>query len=269
MVAFPNCKINLGLHIVEKRADGFHNIETCFYPVPIADILEIIPSEKFSFQSSGLQIPGDDKSNLSVKAFYLLSKDFSLKPVSIHLHKTIPLGAGLGGGSSDAASMLMMLNEIFSLGISQSGLHRYAENLGSDCAFFVYNRPMMGTDKGQVLNETNVSLKGKFIVIVKPPIHVSTADAYAGVTPKDPEFALVDILARPIEEWKRSLRNDFEVSVFKKYPEIERIKGALYDAGAAYASMSGSGSTVFAIFNSAVSLREMFPGCFYWSGDVN
>lgn len=242
MVAFPPCKINLGLNIVRKRADGYHDIETCFYPVRWTDILEVIPSDTFGFTTSGNAIPGDD--NLCVRAYRLLNAP----PAKIHLHKIIPTGAGLGGGSSDAAWTLRLLNDVFDLKHSKEELKNYAAQLGSDCAFFIEDVPMIGTGRGEILTKADIDLTGKHIVIVKPGIHVSTAEAYASVVPKESPFDLGDI---------RSLKNDFEPSVFKKYPAIASIKEALYEAGAYYASMSGSGSAVFGIFNSKPSITSI------------
>ena len=234
MVAFPPCKINLGLNVLRKRDDGYHDIETCFYPIPWTDILEVIPSDKFEFTVSGNAIPGDD--NLCVKAYRLLNTP----PAKIHLHKIIPTGAGLGGGSSDAAWTLRLLNDVFQLKLSKDELKKYAAQIGSDCAFFIEDGPMIGTGRGEILRPAKVDLKGKFIVIVKPDVHVSTAEAYSGIVPKGSKLDLSDI---------RSLRNDFEETIFKKYPAIESIKKSLYQAGATYASMSGSGSAVYGIFN--------------------
>ena len=239
MVAFPPCKINLGLNILRKRNDGYHDIETCFFPVPWTDILEVIPSKEFSFTVSGNPIPGGD--NLCVKAYELLQTP----PAKIHLHKIIPMGAGLGGGSSDAAWTLRLLNDVFSLGLNKEQLKQYAAQIGSDCAFFIDDIPMIGTRRGEVLRPANIDLKGKYIVIVKPDIHVSTAEAYSSVVPMESDFNLDDL---------QSLKNDFEPSVFKRYPEIASIKKSLYDLGAVYAQMSGSGSAVFGIFNTPPSL---------------
>jgi 4-diphosphocytidyl-2-C-methyl-D-erythritol kinase len=242
MIAFPPCKINLGLSILRKRDDGYHDIETCFYPIPWTDILEIIPSDRFEFTVSGNTIPGDD--NLCVKAYRLLSAP----PAKIHLHKIIPAGAGLGGGSSDAAWTLRLLNDIFNLKLSKDELRKYAAKIGSDCAFFIDDVPMMGTGRGDILTPANISLKGKFIVIVKPGIHVSTAEAYAGVVPQESAIDLTDM---------KSLKNDFEESIFKKFPVIASIKKSLYGMGAIYASMSGSGSAVYGIFNDRPSTSSI------------
>lgn len=269
MVLFPHAKINLGLHVIAKRADGYHDLETCFYPVPWNDILEVIPSADFSFTTSGTEIPGRPADNQCVKAYAVLNAKFNLPPVKIHLHKSIPAGAGLGGGSSNGSFTLRALNEVFHLGLSPIDLRGYAAQLGSDSAFFVEDKPMIGTGRGEILTETSVSLKGYFLVLIKPDIHVSTAEAYSGIQPAAPAKALTSVLQLPAEQWRNNLINDFEQSVFKKYPAIESIKSALYGHGAIYASMSGSGSSVFGIFKSAIDLSEKFPGMHYWAGELS
>jgi len=268
MVTFPPCKINLGLHILSKRPDGYHEIETCFYPIPWTDILEIIPLPEFSFTCTGIELPGNAEENLCVKAYKLLQQDFNFGEANIHLHKIIPSGAGLGGGSSDAASVLVMVNQMFGLKCSSEKLKVYASRLGSDCAFFIDNKPMMGLGRGELLQEVNVNLQGKFLVLVKPDIHVSTADAYAMVKPSQPAAELKTILVSGIHTWRDQLKNDFEQSVFQKFPKINSIKDMLYDAGALYASMSGSGSSVFGIFDKPIDLTHHFPGAVYWSGKL-
>lgn len=266
MVAFPPCKINLGLHVTRKRQDGYHDIETCFYPVVWTDILEIIPSDEFTFTSTGLPISGEN--NLCTKAYELLRKDFSIGPVKIHLHKIIPIGAGLGGGSSDAAATLRLLNTVFQLNLPAEKLSSYAAQLGSDCAFFVQHKPMLGTERGDKLHALNVTLQGKFLALVHPGIHVSTQEAYAHVTPALPVMPIRDILEKlPVDQWKKHLVNDFEASVFKNHAAIRNYKERLYDMGALYASMSGSGSTVFGIFDTEINLIEReFEGCTTWTG---
>jgi 4-diphosphocytidyl-2-C-methyl-D-erythritol kinase len=267
MVVFPPCKINLGLSVLSKRADGYHNLETCFYPVPWLDVLEIISSDKVEFTTSGNVIPGVPEDNLCLKAYHLLKKDFDLGPIKLHLHKIIPTGAGLGGGSADAAYTLRVLNEKFALGLSQTVLMNYAATLGSDCAFFIQDNAMLGTGRGELLTPVDLSLKEKFLVIVKPDIHVSTADAFAGITPKPSAQAIRNIvLQHPVTEWKDVLKNDFEETVFKKYPAIQLIKEKLYRAGALYASMSGSGSAVFGIFAQETDISDQFPGTTVWMG---
>ncbi len=270
MVVFPPCKINLGLSVLSKRSDGYHNLETCFYTVPWLDVLEVISSDEFSFTSTGTVIPGAPEDNLCVKAYRLLNKDFDVGPVKIHLHKIIPSGAGLGGGSSDAAYMLRLLNVKFSLNLSEKTLMNYAAQLGSDCAYFVQDKAMIGTGRGEILEEIPLSLQNRFLVIVKLGIHVSTADAFGGITPKAPSHAIEKIVSKyPVEEWKSILKNDFEETVFRKYPHIKLVKDKLYALGATYASMSGSGSAVYGIFESDKHIAEHFPGATLWTGIVS
>lgn len=266
MVAFPPCKINLGLRILSKRADGYHNIETCFHTVPWTDILEIIKSDRFSFTSTGLVIAGDEKDNLCVKAYQLLHHDFGLTPVKIHLHKVVPMGAGLGGGSSDAAFTLRLLNDLFSLQLSFAQLSAYAARLGSDCAYFLQDKPMMGSGRGEILTPLMVDISAYYLVVVKPAVHVATAEAYQGVTPDDHGPSLFQLLKQPVTSWRDTLSNQFETSVFQKFPQIKSVKDKLYDQGAIYASMSGSGAAVFGLFEKPVSLQSEFPDCDYWAG---
>jgi 4-diphosphocytidyl-2-C-methyl-D-erythritol kinase len=268
MVSFPHAKINLGLNVIRKRPDGFHDLETCFYPVPWTDVLEIIPAKNFGFSSSGLPIEGDSKNNLCVRAYNLLAKDFNLPPVQIHLHKVIPMGAGLGGGSSDGAFTLRQLNASFALGISNEKLAGYAAHLGSDCAFFIEDQPKLATGRGEILSSIEISLKGKFIVIVKPDIHVSTADAFAGIVPRQSDINIREVVQLPITQWKLSLKNDFEETVFKKYPVIRDVKTRLYAMGAEYASMSGSGSSVFGIFEESINVVDEFSGMTVWKSNL-
>lgn len=269
MVAFPPCKINLGLRIISKRPDGYHNLETCFYPVPWTDVLEIIRSDSFSFTQSGLPIPGQEEDNLCIRAYRMFQREFQLAPVKIHLHKVLPTGAGLGGGSSDAAYALRLLNQLFELGLATEQLNDYAAQLGSDCSFFIQDNPMLGSGRGEILSPCAVALTGLFVVLVKPEIHVSTADAYANVTPVKPDQSLTKVLESPISSWKNILVNDFEKSVFEKYPIIRKIKNDLYEAGALYASMSGSGASVYGIFSTPVNLKGTFAGMTYWAGTVS
>lgn len=267
MVSFPPCKINLGLQVIEKRPDGYHNLETCFYPVPWTDILEIVPSDSFSFTITGDAIPGNPGDNLCVKAYRMVADRYKLPAVSIHLHKIIPTGAGLGGGSSDAAHTLRLLDKLFDLHLGHDTLSDFASRLGSDCAFFVQDKPMTGKGRGEILSYSPVSLAGKFLVIVKPQLHVSTAEAYAGINPQQPVKSVESIIAtEPLPRWKDVLSNDFESSVFAEYPEIKSIKDKFYQHDAVYASMSGSGAAVFGIFEQPVDLKLLFPGCSYWSG---
>ncbi|HZY80827.1 MAG TPA: 4-(cytidine 5'-diphospho)-2-C-methyl-D-erythritol kinase [Cyclobacteriaceae bacterium] len=249
MVSFPPCKINLGLNILRKRSDGYHDIETCFYPVPFTDILEVIPSSEFSFTLSGNAVPGNVEDNLCVKAYRLMQAVYSLPPAKIHLHKIIPTGAGLGGGSSDAAWTLRLLNDVFDLKLSKETLKEYASRLGSDCAFFIDDGPMMGTGRGEILTPVKIDLKGKYLALVKPEVHVSTAQAYEGVRPAEPKNRIANILTKQVAEWRGLLENDFERTVGEKLPVIRSIKEKLYEAGAEYASMTGSGSAVYGIFS--------------------
>jgi 4-diphosphocytidyl-2-C-methyl-D-erythritol kinase len=254
MITFPNAKINLGLKVLEKRTDGFHNIETIFYPVGLSDVLEIVPSKDgiFSFKTTGLPIPGDKEKNLCCRAFHLLSSIFHIPPVKIHLHKVIPIGAGLGGGSSDGAFSIKMLNDLFLLGLSDDQMMDYARNLGSDCGFFILNRPVFAFNKGDHFEPLELDLSGYRIEVVTPDIHVSTAEAYSMIDLHAGSWThgspLKEIIRKPVVEWKKNLINDFEKPVFKKYPELERIKQDLYNRGALYVSMTGSGSSIFGIF---------------------
>jgi 4-diphosphocytidyl-2-C-methyl-D-erythritol kinase len=279
MITNPNVKINLGLNVLRKREDGFHDLETLFVPYfGIKDTLEIITGDDFSTTSAmlfakyngveqglvqGISEDGklmitiareegvdwDPLKDLTAKAYFILAEDFNLPPVKIFLEKTSPVGAGLGGGSADAAFALKMLNELCGLGLSDQKLAEYASRLGSDCAFFIYNRPMIGEGRGEILTEWPVDISGYDLQVLTPEgVSVSTKDAYSGIRPHLPEVPLRDALARPVEEWQGVLVNDFEETVFAKYPELDAIKRSLYECGAVYASMSGSGSALFALF---------------------
>jgi len=255
MLIFPNAKINIGLNVTERRSDGYHNLETIFYPIKINDALEIIESDKLSFESSGLDIPGRVEDNLCVKGYHLLKKDFDLPPVKIHLHKHIPIGAGLGGGSSDAAFFIRLLNQKFTLGLTDDQMTGYARQLGADCAFFIHNKPVFAFEKGDEFEPIILDLSKYKIVLVMPPVHVSTGEAYGGVKPASVETSLMELISLPVTEWRKHIKNDFEVSVFKNHPVIRGVKAALYEAGALYASMSGSGASVFGIFEQTPDLR--------------
>lgn len=263
MVVFPNAKINLGLRIVAKRNDGYHDLETIFYPLPFYDALEIIrqPSGAgLSFTSGGLTIAGGTNDNLCVKAYELLKKDFSsLPPVQLHLHKAIPSGAGLGGGSADASFTLKLLNEMASLGLSTEQLQQYALQLGSDCPFFILNQPCFASGRGERLEPVHIDLSIYSLVIVNPGIHIPTGPAFSWLQPATPSSSLKQVIASPVDTWKNELINDFEAPVTQRYPEIGTIKEALYKAGAVYASMSGSGSTVYGIFPKNTVLDISFP----------
>jgi len=276
MVVFPNAKINVGLNVVEKRIDGFHNIETIFYPIPLCDILEFNKASDgiFVFENTGLKIDGETEKNLVVKAFRLVQKDFMLPEIKIHLHKIIPFGAGLGGGSSDASFMLKSLNDYFELRLTNQQLKNYAEMLGSDCPFFIDNVPSFATGKGECLTKIENFLNQKYLILVHPAIHVNTAMAYSGVKPNKTVNSLDELIHRPIVEWRNSITNDFEASVFQRFPEIENIKNRLYGAGAIYVSMTGSGSAVFGIFENEIrsSLTYNFSdkqSYFIWQGKLD
>ena len=252
MITFPNAKINLGLNIIEKRPDGYHNLETVFYPVPVEDALEVNilneSTQKFRLHQAGLEIAGEAENNLVVKAYKLLDERFNLPPIDIHLFKHIPSGAGLGGGSSDAAYMLKLRNEKFNLELSDENLEEYAAKLGADCAFFIRNAPTYAEGIGNIFSPISLSLKGYQIVLVKPDIFVSTRDAFAQIKSHRQEIPLKEVIKQPIEEWKERMVNDFEESVFPQFPAIKEIKEKLYEAGAIYAAMTGSGSSVFGLF---------------------
>ncbi len=262
MVSFPHCKINLGLHILGKRADGFHNIETVFYPVPWRDILEIIPSKNgMQFSCTGISIPDDPATNLCVKAYQLLKKDFaSLPDCKIHLHKNIPIGAGLGGGSSDASAVLKLLNAQYKLQLSITELEKYAAQLGSDCAFFLRDGAMLATGRGELLSAIDLSLNAYHILLVNPQIHINTSWAFSQLRPeKTRRKSLTEMIRQPIDIWQGSLVNDFEIPILDAHPQIAAVKKQLIDSGAIYAAMSGSGSTVFGIFNKKISINLPFP----------
>ncbi|MEI7735834.1 MAG: 4-(cytidine 5'-diphospho)-2-C-methyl-D-erythritol kinase [Ferruginibacter sp.] len=261
MLVFPNCKINLGLHICSKRADGFHNIETVFYPVAIKDALEILPAHNnhpaITFTSSGLTVDGKEEENICIKAYHLLKKDFPQLPaIQMHLHKAIPMGAGLGGGSADGAFTLTLLNRQFKLGLTAEQLVAYALQLGSDCPFFIMNNACYATGRGELMEAIDINLSAYKIAIVNPGIHVNTGWAFSQLSPAPPVQSITKIIAQPVAEWKDALQNDFEKPVFEKYPVIKTIKQQLYDLGAEYAAMSGSGSTVYGLFKNEVSLNS-------------
>lgn len=259
MVLFPNCKINLGLNVISKRTDGYHDLETVFYPVNLRDVLEVIQANETSFYISGLPVDGNIQDNLCLKAYHLLKKDFTyLPPAAIHLHKAIPLGAGLGGGSSDGAFMLQMINKKFELNLSEEQLLNYALQLGSDCPFFIINKPCFATGRGENLTPVPVDLSCYKILFVNPGVHVSTKEGYSNLFPALPEKRIPEIIKQPISTWKDDLVNDFEKNVFEKFPAIKEIKDRLYDEGAVYSSMTGSGSTVFGFFEKSAEVNLTF-----------
>lgn len=253
MIVYPNCKINVGLRIVERRPDGYHNLETIFYPIPLYDNLEfkeLPPADApYRFSLGGIPLDGSPDDNLVVRVFRAMQQEFSLPPLDIFLYKHIPTGAGLGGGSSDAAAMMTALNEAYDLRLTTADMQRRMAAFGADCAFFVTAKPALATGIGDQLSPTALSLKGRHILLVKPDVHVSTKEAYAHVVPRAGGPSLEELVKSPIREWRDAVVNDFEPSVFAAHPQLAAIKQTLYDMGALYAAMSGSGSTMFGIFD--------------------
>ncbi|ATL48407.1 4-(cytidine 5'-diphospho)-2-C-methyl-D-erythritol kinase [Chitinophaga caeni] len=259
MIAFPNCKINLGLHVLNKRVDGFHDLETVFLPLALKDVLEIITADKLTFTMTGINIPGSADDNLCLSAYRLLKRDFPLlPPVHIHLHKVIPTGAGLGGGSSDAAFTLKLLNEKYHLGIRQETLLQYAAQLGSDCAFFIENTPCYATGRGEILEPLAVDLSAYQFLLVHPGIHVNTGWAFGQLSPGKPGHSLREVNFKDVQDYKGKVSNDFEAAVFQAHPEIAAIKEQMYATGALYASMSGSGSAVYGIYEKGKKITGLF-----------
>ncbi len=274
MICFPNAKINLGLNIVSRRNDGFHNLETIFYPINIKDGLEIINSdsqEEYQFFQTGIKIDGDPSKNIVIKAFDLVKNhsNINIPNIDIYLLKKIPTGAGLGGGSSDAAFILKLLNETYNLGIPINELAELALQIGADCPFFLYNKPAFASGIGSQLKPINLDLSDMYFLIVKPDVFISTKEAYSMVTTKAPILSLQDIVSRPLYEWKELMKNDFEDPIFKKYPQICKIKQQLYELGATYASMSGSGSSLYGIFYEKPDFQKLFNNHFTWLSSPN
>lgn len=279
MLTFPCAKINLGLNITSEREDGYHNLETVFFPVPITDALEVklMHNDFPSYEPCDLKITGnavdcDEQNNLVVKAYKLLAQDFSLPRVHTHLVKRIPMQAGLGGGSADGAFMIRLLDERFRLNMGIAEMERYASRLGSDCAFFITAEPSFGTGRGEVLEPVQIvenNLQAFYIVIVKPAVAVSTREAFKQIVCRQPEHCCRDIIRQPVETWKAMLVNDFEVPAFKQHPELAAIKQQLYNLGAVYAQMSGSGSAFFGLFRrEPQQVKETFPGCFTFTSKL-
>lgn len=257
-IHFSNAKINLGLHITKRRPNGFHDLESIFLPVQCSDVIEIKESKQTNFYSYGRTIPGEAKDNLCLKAYELLKADYDLPPVEIYLLKNLPIGAGMGGGSSNASFTVKALNELFGLGINNEKLREYAGKLGSDCPFFIENKPIYATGTGDVFSEINLSLKGYHFLLVYPNLHVNTGRAFQHITPYQPLVSLKETIQLPIEHWKDNVINDFERPIFKEHPELKQIKAKMYEKGAIYASMSGSGSTVFGIFAQPIGNLDAF-----------
>lgn len=270
MITFPNAKINIGLNILSKRPDNYHNLQSVFYPIQLKDALEVIENkeknaEPVIFTSSGIPIPGSATDNLCCKAYHLIHADYPLPPVKIHLHKHIPIGAGLGGGSADAAFFIKLIKEVFDLNVSWGEMHHYARLLGSDCSFFITNKPVFAEGKGDEYESIALDLHTYHIALIYPHIIVPTALAYQQVSPRQAIRSLEeDILNLPVEEWKEHIRNDFEEPVFQAHPVLRSIKEKLYAQGAVYASMSGSGSAIYGLFKESTDLKNSFPDFFVW-----
>ncbi len=266
MISFPTCKINLGLNILAKRKDGYHEINSLMYPVPVKDVLEIVPAENFEFTNSGLKIPGELKDNLIFKAYEMLRKEYDLPPVKIHIYKNIPMGGGLGGGSSNGAYTLKSLNNLFNLNLSDEDLRTYAAKLGSDCPFFIAELPQIAKGRGEILSPSELNLKGMYLLLVNDGTHISTADAYGRIRPTTPIQLLETVLEAPIETWREDLVNDFEAPILNDFPQLMQVKNTLYDLGATYAAMTGSGSTIFGLFKNAPNVNDVFS---FHNGFVN
>ncbi len=267
MIAFPNAKINIGLSVTARRPDGYHELETVFYPVAVRDVLEVVEAGALRFSSSGLPIPGHPGQNLCLKAYHLLAARYPLPPVHIHLHKNIPMGAGLGGGSADAAVLIRLLNDKFSLGMGMPEMEDYCRLLGADCAFFLHNRAVFARGRGDIFEPVTLSLQGLFLVLLHPGLHVSTAEAFRGIVPGPALHPLEQGLKQSPGEWKSLIVNDFERPVFALHPVLAEIKRALYESGAVYASMSGSGSSVYGIFETLPAIVP-YPGMVLYSGPL-
>lgn len=281
MICFPNAKINLGLNITEKGADGFHNIETVFYPIGWNDALEVIvldsaltprrddknSQQEFNLHLSGLAIAGNIEDNLLYKAYHIIKQTKMLSHVDVYLHKTLPMGAGLGGGSADAAFFINLLNEQFQLNFTEAERIDIARQLGSDCAFFIKNTPVYATQKGDVFSDIKIDLSHLYVAIIYPNVHSNTKEAYSLVKPQQPAKSLLEIIKQPISTWKTDLVNDFEKSIFSLYPIVEKTKNDLYELGAVYACMSGSGSAVFGLFEKEPGIKHLaqFP---HWIGKM-
>lgn len=267
MLSYSNAKINIGLNIIKKRNDGFHNIETIFFPIAMRDAIEIVDSKgnaPYTFSATGIPINIETKDNIVVKAYKLIRSKYDFPAQDIHLHKSIPFGAGLGGGSANAAYMTKLLNQKFNLGMSSLEMEETVSQLGSDCAFFIKNEPAFANMKGDKLNPIALDLSGYHLLLIKPEVHISTPEAYANIKPLKPEISLKDLIKEPIENWKNLIKNDFETSIFPKYPQLAKIKEELYVHGALYAAMSGSGSSMFGIFKKEPKILSQWKQHFCW-----
>ena len=271
MIGFANAKINIGLHILRRLENGYHEIETVFYPLyGLQDVVEIVRSESLDIVNTGLQVDVKIEDNLVIKAYNLLQKDFNLPKVMFYLHKNIPLGAGLGGGSANAVTVLQLLNKEFDLNLPLHLLQLYAKRLGADCSFFLYNNPMIARGLGEKLSEIKLDLEGYNIVVVKPDFSINTAKAYSLSIPKEKNVSLEELVCLPVEKWKQHIINDFEQVLFPLYPELKDIKKVLYDLGALYVSLSGSGSAIYGIFDRAINLEKLSAKySFVWQSKVS
>ncbi len=273
MIVYPNAKINIGLRILNKRSDGFHNIESIFYPVKWFDALELLPAHgkenQISMTTTGIEIPGNMDENLCIKAYHLINSNYALPALKVHLHKQIPIGAGLGGGSADAAFFIKALNEVTDINLSFGEMHHYAKQLGSDCSFFINNRPALALQKGEELEPVSLRLAGCYICIVYPGIHISTKEAYAKIIPAEQKYPLEELASNPIEQWKDTISNDFEKALLPAYPVIVELKEKLYANGAVYAAMSGSGSAVYGIFKEKAFLKDIFRDHIVFEGKLD
>lgn len=270
MICFPGVKINIGLSVLNKRCDGYHNIKSIFYPVTAySDCIEIIKADSFKFMKSGVPISGNDKDNLCYKAYEILKKDLYLPDVSIRLLKRIPSGAGLGGGSSNASSTLKLLNELFEMNLSDSALINYAANLGSDCPFFILNQPAYITGKGNIIEPIKLDLKGYYLTIINPGFSISTRQAYENIILSYKKVDLKSAIQQPVNKWKDLIVNEFEKFAFANHPGLSEIKKSLYNSGALYSSMTGSGSSVYAISDFLLNLPSPLKKYNFWQGKLN
>ncbi len=271
MICFPNAKINIGLNVINKRSDGYHNIETVYYPVGLCDVLEFVedesrPNRECGLKSTGISINGNMDDNLIIRAYKLLNQYSELPGLSVHLHKIIPIGAGLGGGSSDGANMLKSINRFFKLKIGNDDLEVLAAKIGMDCPFFINNKPVFAFERGDRLGEVEIDLSGYFILLVYPGIPISTPEAYADAQPSEQPGRLFDLINEPVSCWNETIKNDFEPGIFNKYPGLKKIKDQLYELGALYASMSGSGSAIYGLYTNLPEIPASFEGFYTWTG---
>ena len=272
MICFPNAKINIGLNIVSKRKDGYHNLETVFYPIPLKDVLEFVVPEKqikeTSIEVSGTKLDISNKENICIKAFNLIANDYQLPELKMYLHKMIPSGAGLGGGSTDASFLLKQLNQYFKLNISEKKMVDYASKLGADCAFFLKNEAVFASGIGNQFEQVKLSLKGYYILVIKPHFSINTLNAFKDIRPAIPETSLKEIIKQPVSSWKNQIKNDFEVPLFQIHPELSKIKSDLYNLGADFASLSGSGSALYGLFKNKPQLNDNFKDFFCWKAKL-